>query len=87
MSGLTRLQTKRTRRNALARRKKWLRNRGMSPSWRPTRATWRQRYAEVAAANALPLRGVHADLRDTIPKSTVAKKPGFFARLFRRVNA
>jgi hypothetical protein len=87
MNGLTRLQTKRTRRNALSKRKRWLRNRGMSPSWKPTRRTWNEIYREVAAANALPLRGVRADLRSTIPKSTVAKKQGFFARLFRRVNA
>jgi hypothetical protein len=84
---LTRLQLKRTNRNTNFKRKRRLRNRGMSPSWKPTRRTWNEVYQDVEAANSRPLRGVHADLRSTIPKSTVPKKQGFFSRLFRRPNA
>jgi hypothetical protein len=86
----TKVERKRTQRNLNSKRKRWLRNRGMSPSYKFTIIPWRERYAALDAAYARPLRGVRADLRSTIPKSTVPKKQSLasrLVRLFRRPNA
>lgn len=82
-----RLTLKRTRRNAWSKKKRTFRNRGMSPQFKFRRIGIKARRASVMAASALPLRGVRADLRSTIPASKVPLKKGFFARLFRRTSA
>ena len=77
-----RLTWKRTKRNANSARKRWLRNRNMTPQWRPGREKLSSLRARIATIAAMPLRGVRTRLDD--PKPTPQRK-GFFARIIHRV--
>lgn len=82
---LSRLALKRTKRNLLSKHKHYLRNRGMSPQWRTGRTPWRQVRDQVASANSISLRGVHADLRSTIPVSAMPKRQSRVVEFFHRL--
>jgi hypothetical protein len=82
---MTRLQLKRTRRNALSKHKRYLSRRGIENQKIALRNT-RQRNAAWSRAS------LAAHMKDPISFRRAEplvekKKPGFFSRLFRRGNA
>jgi len=80
---LTRLQTKRTRRNALSKRKRWLSHRGIENQGAALRGIRSRNRAWSA-------KMLESHMKDPVkfPRleaiKPVEKRRGFFARLFRR---
>jgi hypothetical protein len=84
---MKRVEVKREKRNRESKRKKWLRRRGMSPQWREGRLGKKGKAKQMAIAQSIPLRGVKADLRSTLPKvEKMPRKMGLGKRIVRALG-
>ena len=83
---MERLQRKRTERSLNSKRKRWLRNRGMTRQDsmdRVNRQTWA--WESFLKIKNMPTRGVRANLKEERKAQPI--KRGFLARIFKRPSA